>query len=131
MSSIRRNGSKGVYAGIVAVGVSAGAVLAYSPGLQHRMVSPRPTCLFRQITGLKCPFCGMTHAVIALSHGHLVAAVQQNAIVFLLALAAAVAVANSFTRGRSAVTWVAARLPAVTVPRSAILAGAYAIVRDF
>jgi len=110
--------------------VAAGTVLAYTPALQHRLLSPRPTCLFRRLTGLKCPFCGMTHAVVAVGHGHLVSALQQNAIVFLLALAAVVVLANASVRGRSAVTWASSKLPAVNVPRAAILAGVYSVVRD-
>jgi len=129
-NSTRRNGSRTFYSGLAATGVATGAVLAYSPALQHRLVSPRPGCLFRQITGLKCPFCGMTHAVIALAHGHLMAAVQQNAIVLLLALASAIALSNTFTRGRSTVGWLSSKVPAANVPRAAILAAAYSVVRD-
>jgi len=115
---------------MAAAGVTAGAVLAYIPDLQHRVMSPRPSCLFRRITGLKCPFCGMTHAVIALGHGHLVSALQQNAIVFLLVLAAAVVLANTWARGRSAVGWISSKVPLVNVSRAAVLAGVYAVVRD-
>ncbi len=32
------------------------------------------TCLWRVITGLPCPGCGMTHALLALAHGDLRAA---------------------------------------------------------
>jgi hypothetical protein len=72
----------------------------------------------------------MTHAVIALGHGHLVSALQQNAIVFLLALAAVVVLANTWDRGRSTVAWISARVPVANVPRAALLAGAYSILRD-
>ena len=35
-------------------------------------------CVFRVITGLLCPGCGMTHALIALIHGNFIGAFQYN-----------------------------------------------------
>ena len=39
-----------------------------------------PVCAFHQVTGLLCPGCGSTRAMHQLLHGHLVAALQLNAI---------------------------------------------------
>jgi Na+/H+ antiporter NhaC len=44
---------------------------------------PWPKCWFRQLTGFPCPTCGATRTAMALSHGHLVAAWQQNPFMFL------------------------------------------------
>lgn len=37
-------------------------------------------CVFRLLTGYRCPGCGMTHAVAELSRGHFHAAMQENAL---------------------------------------------------
>jgi hypothetical protein len=39
-----------------------------------------PLCAFRWITGRPCPFCGLTHAVFALAHGNLAAALRYHAL---------------------------------------------------
>lgn len=43
---------------------------------------PAVPCLFHEVTGLKCPGCGITRMLIALSKGDLAAAADAN--VFLL-----------------------------------------------
>lgn len=37
-------------------------------------------CLFREVTGLLCPGCGMTHAIVAILHGNFAEAMQENAL---------------------------------------------------
>lgn len=39
-------------------------------------------CALRHFTGLPCPGCGMTHAFVAISHGHLAEAFRYNALSF-------------------------------------------------
>jgi len=36
--------------------------------LRHR---PATVCIFREVTGLPCPFCGGTTAAVRLGHGHI------------------------------------------------------------
>ncbi len=48
------------------------------------------TCPFRTLTGLPCPLCGGLRAVSDLVHGQLVAALQSNALVVVMALGGAV-----------------------------------------
>jgi hypothetical protein len=51
-------------------------------------------CLFRRLTGLPCPTCGMTRSVVLSLHGHLAAALRVNpAGVFWVAAVAAIAAA--------------------------------------
>ena len=47
-------------------------------------------CLFRRLTGLACPTCGMTRSVVLSLHGHLAAAFRMNpaGILWVLAVAA-------------------------------------------
>ncbi|MBR3679285.1 MAG: DUF2752 domain-containing protein [Oscillospiraceae bacterium] len=40
-----------------------------------------PGCVIRTLTGLKCPSCGMTHAVLSLFRGDIVGAVRENLMV--------------------------------------------------
>jgi len=42
-------------------------------------------CMFHLVTGLWCPGCGATRALVALEHGDLHSAVRNNALLFLLA----------------------------------------------
>jgi len=61
----------------VAVAVATGAVLLLSrllPSGDHGPV----LCLFRALTGLPCPSCGMTRAFIALGHGSVSGALHYN-----------------------------------------------------
>lgn len=46
-----------------------------------------PHCVFRAVTGVPCPFCGMTTAMLALSHGDIGGALAANPGAPLLAVA--------------------------------------------
>jgi hypothetical protein len=46
-----------------------------------------PPCLFRSLTGLPCPTCGATHAMVALSRLHLASALGHNPLVAAAAIA--------------------------------------------
>src|SRR5438105_2664173 len=46
---------------------------------------PTP-CLFKEITGLPCPSCGITRALLLLAHGNLSASLFLNPLGLLLAL---------------------------------------------
>jgi len=70
--------------GAAALGGISGADVAH-PGA--------PGCLLRAVTGMPCPFCGLTHSMMALGQGNLAAAVAQNPLgLLLLPLAIAVLV---------------------------------------
>jgi Protein of unknown function (DUF2752) len=66
-------------AALVALGVALVAVV--DPHTAGRY----PTCPFHAVTGLWCPGCGGLRAVHDLTHGHLVVALHENALVVLLA----------------------------------------------
>jgi hypothetical protein len=60
-------------------------------------------CPFRLVTGLPCPFCGLTHSLLALGQGDLDDSVRFSPIGPLVALVAAVvgwAVLRAAKRGR-------------------------------
>jgi hypothetical protein len=59
------------------VSLSASAVIGLSLVLSGPPL-PFPGCLFRVITGLPCPSCGLTHAFIALGHGRVSEAFLDN-----------------------------------------------------
>jgi hypothetical protein len=46
--------------------------------LWHGAGLPWPRCWLRTLTGLPCPFCGATHAGLALLHGDALAAIRIN-----------------------------------------------------
>ncbi len=73
------------------------------PGLRHACLPPQPavlcylgaafvllvgyvfdesTCVWRALTGLPCPGCGMIHAVLALAHGDVRGAWRFNPVSF-------------------------------------------------
>jgi len=68
---------------VVAV-LGSGAVLFFFDPAKHGFY---PICLFHSLTGLNCPGCGATRAAYQLMHGHLLRALQDNAL-FVLTLAA-------------------------------------------
>src|SRR5208283_124420 len=69
---------------LVAAALGSGAVLFFFDPAKHGFY---PVCLFHSLTGLNCPGCGATRAAYQLLHGHLLRALQDNAL-FVLALAA-------------------------------------------
>ena len=66
----------------------AGAVVLYC--FNPATHSFYPICQFHRLTGWHCPGCGMTRALHALLHGHLHAAVRDNALLVGLILLGAV-----------------------------------------
>ncbi|HET6611628.1 MAG TPA: DUF2752 domain-containing protein [Kofleriaceae bacterium] len=63
-----------------AIGLLAIGALA-PPSLRQFVAEDGPGCIFRAVTGIVCPFCGMTHGLIALGHGDLAAAHADNPLV--------------------------------------------------
>jgi Protein of unknown function (DUF2752) len=57
-------------------------------------------CLFHWLTGLQCPLCGMTHAMLALARGDWRAALHYNALSPLAAVMLATLFWNHPWRGR-------------------------------
>lgn len=54
---------------LIPVRAAGAAMLAVAAVLPVVPVSVGPPCLLRSITGLPCPFCGMTRSVTAAVHG--------------------------------------------------------------
>lgn len=60
--------------------LAAGGLLL-AKAVYARWVMPLvPPCFFRTATGLRCPSCGMTHAVFALCRGDIAESLRQNAV---------------------------------------------------
>ena len=70
--------------------IAAGARLGAGAVWPRLPVHPPLACPFRALTGLPCPLCGMTRAVVAAMHGHVLASLRFNpAGVLVIALAVA------------------------------------------
>jgi len=70
------------------VRVAAGGMVAIAAAWPVLPVHPPLACPLRSLTGVPCPFCGMTRAVVAAAHGHLSASLAFNpAGILVLALA--------------------------------------------
>ena len=69
----------------VPVRLLAIAVVAVAVGAVHLPNRPRTLCLLRSVTGVPCPFCGGTTAVVELGHGDLRAAIAASPLAVLLA----------------------------------------------
>jgi hypothetical protein len=75
-------GADRIVVGLSACCVGAAVVGAVSGADVHH--AGAPGCLFREVTGLPCPFCGLTHSMMALGQLDLGAAVMQNPLGLLL-----------------------------------------------
>jgi len=128
--STKRTGSDGLLFGLALGGVSSALAISYVPALRNGRVDGHGGCLFRRLTGCKCPFCGMTHAVVSLAHGHLLTAARQDAIVFLLLLACVAAFANRCVAGRRLMMWFRGRAPTVNPKGAFVMALVYSALRD-
>lgn len=60
----------GFVLGVLAIGAFG------SDALRARVAEDGPGCPLRMATGIRCAFCGMTHATLALGHGDLRAALH-------------------------------------------------------
>jgi Protein of unknown function (DUF2752) len=70
------------FAGAAMLGIaSLRPILPVTPGLP---------CPLRTVTGIPCPFCGMTRGVTSLVHGHVSAAFSYNPGAFLIVAMAVV-----------------------------------------
>jgi hypothetical protein len=83
----------------------AGAALFAALAGRVAMVSPEqpghyPRCPFRALTGLYCPGCGSLRALHDLTHGHVLAALEHNAL-FVAVLPVAVAAWLRVVTGRT------------------------------
>jgi hypothetical protein len=74
-----------------------------------------PGCPFRAVTGVDCPFCGMTRATLALGHGDWSAALALHPLaplvlagVFAMLVIVALGRADVLLRGRRAIALLAA-----------------------
>jgi hypothetical protein len=58
--------------------VASGAMIAVAAVWPRLPVHPGIECPLRAITGVPCPFCGMTRAVVAAVHGHFATSLAFN-----------------------------------------------------
>ena len=72
--------------------IAAGAMFATAAVLPVLPGHPSIACPLRAATGIPCPFCGMTRAVIAVVHGHLGPSLAFNPGGIFVVLLAAVAI---------------------------------------
>jgi hypothetical protein len=74
------------------VGSGAAAVGSIYPFLMAHDGNRGVPCPLRTLTGIPCPFCGLTTATVALTHGRWFAAAAASPLVYLLATLVAVTV---------------------------------------
>lgn len=90
--------------------------------------SPFPPCIFRSVTGLYCPGCGITRMLHALAHGDLVRAARMNAMVLAMLPALALLVANEF--GARRILPVALARPLYSAPLWLAVVVAFGVLRN-
>ena len=70
---------------ITMAGLGAGVIGAIFPVITAHTGVPGLPCPLRTLTGVPCPFCGLTTATVALSHGHWAAAASTSPLAYLVA----------------------------------------------
>jgi hypothetical protein len=70
---------------ITLFGASAASVGAVYPFLMAHTGGQGLPCPLRTLTGVPCPFCGMTTATVAITHGNWAAALAANPFAYLVA----------------------------------------------
>lgn len=87
-----------VFKGWVPVlGVPALFCLAYFMGVYPRLLET-PLCGARLMIGVPCPGCGLTHAFVALMHGHIAQSIAFHPLGVIIAGALAYAFIRSMAR---------------------------------
>jgi hypothetical protein len=76
------------------VRAACGAVVATAAAWPLLPLHPPLACPLRSATGIPCPLCGMTRAVVAAAHGHVATSLSFNPGGILVLLFAVVAVAR-------------------------------------
>ena len=116
----------GPASGALLAGAATGFLYLVNPH-HHQVFLP---CPFRLITGLYCPFCGGLRMVHDLAHGHLAAALHDDALalpVLLVAVLAWLNLAAGCWRGRPVVRM---RRPAWLWPAVAVVLVAWTVLRN-
>jgi len=77
---------------ITMAGLCAGMIGAVYPVITAHTAMPGLPCPLRTLAGVPCPFCGLTTATVALTHGQWVTAASTSPLAYL---AAAVVIATT------------------------------------
>jgi hypothetical protein len=70
---------------ITMAGCCAGAIGAVYPVIAAHTGVPGLECPLRTLTGVPCPFCGLTTATVALTHGQWATAASTSPLAYLVA----------------------------------------------
>jgi Protein of unknown function (DUF2752) len=99
--------TRGAWPARLAAGALLGAIVGTlllgamgTPGLHETMLAHGPRCIFRTLTGVDCPFCGMTRATLAMGSGDLTTALHFHPLAPLM-LAGTAAVCAVIVAGRA------------------------------
>jgi Protein of unknown function (DUF2752) len=104
------------------LGLLWGAAALFAAALRPlvpAMALEAPACLFRSLTGLPCPTCGATHAVVALAHLDPISAFGANP---LVAAACLIFLAGGLLAGASALAGRPLREPRYDRPAARVVA---------
>ena len=85
------------------------ATVAYAPGVSDRLFAQGVSCPSRLWLGVLCPFCGMTHAVVALLRGDVFGSLSENAFALFFLLGLVGSLVGLFGRWRPRIPWALSR----------------------
>lgn len=110
-------------------GAAAATLAAATTPLGGRLLAVTPGCPIRAVTGLDCPGCGTTRALVALARGDVALAADHNVVTLLLVPVLLVVWVQwlAVTLGRRAAVW---QPPSLVVRALPVLIVGWWVVRN-
>lgn len=76
-------------------------LIVFSLPERYLFNNSKSLCVFKTLTGIQCPMCGMTRAVHLITHFKIVRAIQYNIVVLFFPLILVIEIASDMTQNKT------------------------------